>query len=210
MAVITISRELGSEGDAIANIICQELGYRRVDKAMLSQIAAKAGVDVKAVLAKERAVARRPRLISGQLSSLYGRAPGAFGERDTLDDRTYARIVRETMEKYAKEDDVVIIGRGGQMVLRNWPTALHVHLYAPQEVRVKRLMERLKISELEAKRLIAGSDERKRHYIRTMHDNANWKDIKHYHLAIDTARIPPEIAARIIIEAAGARDAVGA
>ncbi len=202
MAVITISRELGSEGDAIADIICHELGYRRVDKAMLSQIAAQAGVDVKAVLAKERAVVRRPRLISGQLSSLYGRAPKAFGDRDTMDDRTYARVVRETMEKYAQEDDVVIVGRGGQMVLRNWPTALHVHIYAPQKVRVGRLMKRLNISELEAKRMIASSDERKRQYIRNVHANANWKDLKHYHLAIDTSRVPPPVAARIIIEAA--------
>ncbi|MBM4458478.1 MAG: cytidylate kinase-like family protein, partial [Chloroflexi bacterium] len=32
MAVITISRELGSEGDRIADLVCQELGYRRMDK----------------------------------------------------------------------------------------------------------------------------------------------------------------------------------
>ena len=49
MAVITISRELGSEGDRIADLLCQELGYCRVDKDMLSQIAREAGVNKAAV-----------------------------------------------------------------------------------------------------------------------------------------------------------------
>ena len=64
MAVITISRELGSEGDKIADLLCQELGYRRVDKAMLTQIAEEAGVDVEAVLAMERSFATRAKLVS--------------------------------------------------------------------------------------------------------------------------------------------------
>ena len=46
MAVITISRELGSGGDRIVDMLCEELGYCRVDKAFLSQIAQEAGVDV--------------------------------------------------------------------------------------------------------------------------------------------------------------------
>lgn len=206
MAVITISRELGSNGDAISTQLCERLGYCRVDKALLSQIAQEAGVDVDAVLEKERAVAHKPRLISDQMTSLYGRKPSAFGRSSSIDDQTYTRVVRETMERFAREDNAVILGRGGQLVLRDWPTALHVHLYAPLPVRIKRLQERHQISELEAKRRISGSDERKRWYVRQAHHNANWKDLKHYHLAINTAAISAEIAAEIIIQAAKGRD----
>jgi cytidylate kinase len=206
MAVITISRELGGEGDKIADLLCQELGYCRVDKAMLTHIAEEAGVDAKAVLAKERAVTRRPRLISDQMASLYGKDPNAFGEKAAMDDQIYARVVRETMERFAREGNAIIVGRGGQMVLRDWPTALHVRLYAPLEVRVQRLMQRFNISEPEAKRRIAGSDEQKRQYIRHMHKNANWRDLKYYHLAVNTGHISPEVAARIIVLAARHKD----
>jgi cytidylate kinase len=199
MAVITISRELGSGGDQVAARLCDALGFCRVDKAMLSKIAAEAGVDVKAVLAKERDLASKPKLISGQMTSLYGRQPDAFGRKSGLDDQTYARVVRETMEKYAAEDNAVIIGRGGQMVLRDWPSALHVHLYASLETRVQRLVERYNITELDAQRRIERSDERKRIVIRSMHSNANWKDLKYYHLAINTSHIVPETAAQLII-----------
>jgi cytidylate kinase len=207
MAVITISREQGSNGEEIANLLCDRLGYCRVDKALITQIAAEAGVDVKAVLEKEREVANKPRLISSQMTSLYGRKPSAFGKSGSIDDQTYARIVRETMESFAQEDNAVIIGRGGQIVLRDWPTALHVHLYAPLPVRIQRIQERHQISELAAKRRISGSDERKRWYVRQAHKNANWKDLKHYDLAINTTDIPSETAADMIIEAARSVDA---
>lgn len=202
MAVITISREEGSNGDTIANLLCDHLGYCRVDKSMLTHIAQEAGVDVEAVLEKERSVANKPRLISDQMTSLYGRKPSAFGKSGGIDDQTYARVVREAMERFAKEGNAVIVGRGGQIVLRDWPTALHVHLFAPLPVRIERLKERHQISELEAKRRITGSDERKRWYVRQAHRNANWKDLKHYHLAINTAHISPETVATIIIQAA--------
>jgi cytidylate kinase len=206
MAVITISRELGSKGSEIADLLCEKLGYCRVDKTLLSQIAAEAGVDVQAVLDKERAVTSKPRLISDQMTSLYGRAPSAFGRKGNMDDQTYSRIVQETMERFAQEGNAVIVGRGGQMVLRDWPTALHVHIYAPQEIRIQRLQERQNISELDAKRRVTSSDEQKRLYVRNAHNNANWKDSKHYHLMVNTGYITPEIAAELIVQAAKSRE----
>lgn len=202
MAVITISRELGSGGDEIADLLCQALGYCRMDKDLLSRIAEEAGVDVEAVLAKERSVTHKARLVSGAMRSLYSKDPSAFEKQDALDDQTYAHIVRETMEQYAQEGSAVIVGRGGQMILRDWPDALHVHLYAPVEVRVRRLVERLDVSEAEAKRRIERSDEQKRQYIRHVRQNASWKNLKYYHLAIDTGRVSPQIAAEVIASAA--------
>jgi cytidylate kinase len=202
MAVITISRELGSRGNEVADLLCDQLGYCRVDKAMLSQIAAESGVDVKAVLAKERTVTSKPKLISGQMTSLYGRQPGAFAKQSEIDDQTYHRVVRETMVHFAEQGDAIVVGRGGQIVLREWPGALHVHLYAPMEARVEELMKRYNLTKLDAQRRIERSDEQKRLFIRNLFKNANWKDLKYYHLAIDTGRVPPEVAAKIIMSAA--------
>ena len=202
MTVITISRELGSEGDRIADLLCQELGACRIDKDMLSQIAREAGVDVEAVLAKEKAVLGKPRLISRDMTSLYSKDPSAFEKESAVDDQTYERIVRETMEEFARQGNGVIVGRGGQMILRDWPGALHVRLYAPLEVRVQRIIQRFDISEAQARRRVTRSDEQKRQYIRHMHNNASWKDQKYYHLAINTGDISPQVAAQIIMLAA--------
>ncbi len=207
MAVITISRELGSQGDIIADMVCERLGYRRVDKAILLRIAQEAGVDVEAVLEKERDVTQRARLVSGEMTSLYRKQASAFEKKSLLDDQTYEQVVRETLERYAQEDNVVIVGRGGQMVLSGCPKALHVRLYAPPEVRVQRLMERENLSQHEAERRIEQSDEQKRQYIRYWHNNADWRNSKYYHLSLDTGRLLPETVVQIIILAARDIDA---
>jgi cytidylate kinase len=106
------------------------------------------------------------------------------------------------MERFAREGDAIIVGRGGQLVLRDWPGATHVHLYAPLEVRVDRLVERYNVTKLDAQRRIERSDERKRAYIRNMHRNANWKDLKYYHLAINTQYLTPATVAQLILVAA--------
>ena len=202
MAVITIARELGSDGDKIADLLCQRLGCRRVDKEIVAQIATEAGVEVELVEAKESRTASRPKLVSAEMTALYRKDPSAFRSKSNLDDQTYQRLMRETMEHFAQEGNVIIVGRGGQMVLKDWPTALHVRLYAPPEVRVHCLMTRFNISAAVAEQRIKRSDEEKREYIRQMHQYADWSSLKHYHLVINTAAIAPEVATEIIVLAA--------
>jgi cytidylate kinase len=204
MTVITISRELGSHGDTIANLLCDRLGYCRVDKAMIMQLAQDAGVNVEAIAAAERDLSRKARLISSDLTSLYRKQPSAFEKTTGVDEQTYTRVLRETMERFAAQGNAVIVGRGGQIILRDWPDALHVHLYAPVEVRVRRIAEQYNLSEDTARQRIDHSDEERRHYFRVMHQNANWKALQYYHLAIDTARISPELTAEMIVRAAEA------
>ena len=201
MAVITISRELGSEGDRIADIICQALGYCRVDKDVFAQIAEGTGLDGDTLARMEAEFVKQPRFVSTDMTSLYRKQPGAFGKNLALSEEAYKNVLRDVMEKYAREGNAVIVGRGSQMILRDWPDALHVQLYALPQVRAERIVRRLGLSESAAVREIEASDERRRRYIRHMHDNANWKRMDYYHLAIDTGRICPDTAATIIIAA---------
>jgi cytidylate kinase len=209
MAIITISRELGSEGDTICEMTCEKLGFDRVDKAVLMQIAEEAGIDVDAVLGMERGFTKRARLVSGEMTSLYRKQRTAFEKQGVMDDVTFADVLREAVENYARQGDVVIVGRGGQMILRDWPNVLHVRLYAPEAVRAQRIAAREGISEAEAMHRIEESDEQKRQLIRQMYNNADWRNLKYYSLAIDTARIPAEAAAQIIALAAQAIDQAG-
>ena len=202
MSVITISRELGSEGDKIADMLCESLGYCRVGKDMLMQIAEEAGVDVEAIQAMEAGFVKRARLVSGEMTSLYRKQASAFEKRGAVDDHTYGKVVRETMEEYARQGEAIIVGRGGQMILRDFPRALHVRLFSAEHIRAQRLAEREGISERAALRQVQQSDEQKRQYIRHMFKNADWRNSKYYHLIIDTGRIPPKAAAEMIITAA--------
>ncbi|MFN2109910.1 MAG: AAA family ATPase [Anaerolineae bacterium] len=209
MAVITISRELGSYGDQVVELLCDQLGYCRVDKDMLMHIAQEAGVDTETILEQERSITQRARLVSGEMTSLYRKQASAFEKKSPIDDQTYEQVVRDTMERFAREGNAIIVGRGGQMVLSGWPTALHIRLYAPPEVRAQRLVEREHLSQEEAEYRVAQSDERKRQYIRHWHNNADWRNSKYYHLTIDTARLSLESVVRIIVLASQDVDQAG-
>jgi cytidylate kinase len=200
--VITISRELGSEGDTICDMICEKTGLSRMDKALLMQIAEEAGIDVEEVIEMEKGFTKRARLVSGEMTSLYRKQASAFDGSRAIDDKTYAQVLRETLEDHARQGNVLIVGRGGQMVLRDWPGALHVRLFAPEEVRVQRLMARQGLSQTEAARMVQQSDEQKRQFIRQMFNNADWRNPKYYHLTIDTGRIPLATVAELIMLAA--------
>ena len=204
MAVITISRELGSGGDAICDMICDQLGFCRVDKAVLMDVAQEAGIDVDAVLEMERGFAKRARLVSGEMTSLYRKQRTAFEKEGVMDDRTFAEVLRDAVEDYARQGDAVIVGRGGQMLLRDWPKVLHVRLFAPEQVRAQRLMAREGLTEAVALRRVQESDEQKRQFIRQMFNNADWRNPKYYSLTIDTATVPAEAAAQVIVLAAKA------
>ena len=119
MAVITISRELGSEGDQIAELLCRRLAYDRVDKDVLSKIAQEAGIPPEAILAIEDGVTRRARFTSDEMTSLYRKQSSAFEHKHAIDDQTYLRIVKETMERFAdypenqvKEVEIFLRGPG--------------------------------------------------------------------------------------------------
>jgi CMP/dCMP kinase len=202
VTVITISRELGSEGDIICDIICEKMGFSRMDKALLARIAEEAGIDAEAVEEMERGFTKRARLVSGEMTSLYRKQASAFDGARAIDDRTYAQVLHDTIEDYARQGNALIAGRGGQMILRDWPGTLHVRLYAPEEIRVQRLMARDSIAQADATRLVQRSDEQKRQFIRQMFNNADWRNPKYYHLTIDTGRISIETAATLVVLAA--------
>ena len=69
-------------------------------------------------------------------------------------------------------------------------------------MRVQRLIARYNISEQEARRRMSDTDEEKRQAIRHMYNNTEWKDLRHYHLAINTASIAPGVAVQMIVLAA--------
>lgn len=201
MAVITISRELGSCGEEIIESLCDAVGVCSVGKDMLMHIAEEAGIDVAAIEAMEKNITNRARLVSDEMTSLYRKQRGAFEQRGVIDDKTYLSVLKETMERYAAEGKAIIVGRGSQMLLRDWPDALHVRLYAPVDLRAQRISEREGISLAVASQRIKKDDERKRQYIRRMFKNADWRNGKYYNLTIDTGRISPETAAKMIITA---------
>ncbi|GAB4556859.1 MAG: cytidylate kinase-like family protein [Anaerolineae bacterium] len=181
MATITISRQMGSLGSQIARMLGERLGYRVVWREVINQAAIRAGV---------------PEVALATIDEL-----GLLQLRPTAKARrAYHQAIQQIMDELAAEGNVVIVGRAGQVVLRDRPQVLHVRITAPAELRAKRVAEAQGITMEQARAQIEASDRTRRAYLRRYY-HVNWDDPELYDLVINTARLSPECAVDIICAA---------
>ena len=222
MAVITVSREYYSGGTQIARQVAQDLGYNYFDKNILAEVARATNTTAKQV---SRYDERCENGLKGFLKKLfvpefsryldfpYYYYPSEFLmdsypiERDAAfeDDLipTEAEVFgsfQHVIEKLWKMDNVVIVGRGSQIVLAGKPNTLHVRFVAPLANRIERVMEDQGIVYPLAEREIEAVDKQHAQYIKHYYD-ADWADAKHYDLVLNTGSMSDEQAAKVIIAA---------
>ena len=123
MAIITMSHQMGAGGAEIGMGLAQRLGYHYVDQELLQD------------------AVRRYGLIEEKLSHLDESKPTLF-ERFDAETRHYITILQTTLLEFADNDNVVLMGRGGQWLLRGIPHVLRVRVIAPFEQRVRQWIKR--------------------------------------------------------------------
>ena len=189
MPVITLSREMGSLGNVIAREVADILGYRMVQREVINQAASRAGA---------------PEIALAAIDDL-----GLLGVRPTFHQRrAYRQCVRQVIEELAAQDDVVIVGRAGQVVLKGHPGVLHVKVTAPLELRVERTASRQQIPTAAARAQVEVNDRARRDYLRRAY-YVDWNMIELYDLVINTRQLTVAMAADLIIRALGQRDIAG-
>lgn len=117
-----------------------------------------------------------------------------------LDDNRYLDALKTLIGELAKDKHILIYGRGSQFILKDFPQALHLSMVAPLPIRIKRVMQSLKLDESAAKREISQFDSSAREFIKRFF-NAEMEDSIHYDLVLNTGNLSQEAAASISIEA---------
>ena len=180
VSVITISRQLGSLGDEVAQAITERLNFRVICRDLINQAAIRAGA---------------PEVALATIDDL-----GLLGLRpSTLARQNYHIAVREMMEEYSKEGNIVIIGRAGQVILKNHPNVLHVKVIASSTLRAKRIAQAQNITLEAAQSQVEMSDKNRRNYLKRYY-KVRWDNPELYDLIVNTARLNPSQAACLICQ----------
>src|SRR2546428_5499478 len=180
MPVITMSGNIASGAREVGQAVGENLEIPFVDQQLLVQAAQRCGVPVGTVAEHdERRGSFRERLSSLlrtvlERSAASGADPltGTTGleavlsrsyaemaaEEPQLSDSLYLKTMTGIIRELAARGDVVILGRGSQMVLADMPGALHVLCVARRQLRAQRLAERDAIGLEEATRRAGESD----------------------------------------------------
>ncbi|MGD8807692.1 MAG: cytidylate kinase-like family protein [Chloroflexota bacterium] len=181
MTVITLSRELGSNGTTIAREVAATLGYRFVDKSTFERILQQYGLV--------------------KFEDVYDSAPGFWARFDKANLQIIS-MLNKTILGIARLGDVVILGRGGYAALRDYADVLHVRIQAPFPLRVQRVMADEGVGDVEeAQRIVSGNDKARAMFVKGFYD-ADFYTTSQFHLVLDTGVIPIERATAWIAEAA--------
>ncbi len=204
MATITISRQFGSHGDTVAQLLCDRLGYRYFDKNLMMGLAAQAGLPAEQVVDLSDSGHRARSLVErlfGNFAPPLG-DPGAWAVSAELNAQEQITLVqlRHLMRAAHAEGNVVIIGRGGQAALCGLPGVLHVRVIAPLELRVRRHAERSGLSLEAAREIVLRRDQASVDFVRR-YFHADPGDLALYDLVVNTVRLTPSAAADLIISA---------
>ena len=115
----------------------------------------------------------------------------------------YLDLVTSVILDHATQGQAMIVGRGGQMILRQRQGVLHVQVIAKFETRVYNVIKREEVKWREAARRVRLADEQRAGYMRRFY-NVDWLDSSLYDMVINTDQVPSEVAVQLIISAARA------
>jgi hypothetical protein len=107
----------------------------------------------------------------------------------------------ETIFRLATVGNVILIGRGANLITRRLRHVFHVRLVGSREKRVQRLQRRFQFSEAEARAFIEKTDRGRQRYLKE-YFRADIADPLLYDLTINTDRLSAEQAAELIAVAA--------
>jgi cytidylate kinase len=183
--VVTVSREYGSGGAAIAAKVAALAGFQLLDRALIERMAHAARVDPGTAEKLDEHVDPWVARLGRALWFGGIDAVAAVDREAVVDAERMAILAARVIEEAAVIGDCVIVGRGAQCVLRGRPDAFHVFVYASVPDRVVRLRRRLD-AQADLAQVIDATDRERAAYVRR-HFGESWLDPHLYDLMVNAA-----------------------
>ncbi len=210
MPVITISKEFASGGLEIAKRVAQKLNYDYLDKEIVEQVADHAKVSHQEVMDFEEeghinVRAYLSRIIDldifkkssnhdedEEMETTYDerdKIPYSFDTQGWIDSDIYRNMICKVISELGQRPNVMIVGRGGQCVLREQSGVINIRVIASIADRITRLqIENPNLNDSKAQKQIEAMDKKSREYIK-FYFKTDWNDPKLYDVIINTSRV---------------------
>ncbi|MBO7077075.1 MAG: cytidylate kinase-like family protein [Bacteroidales bacterium] len=199
--IITISRELGSGGHTVGQLLAERLGVRFSDKELIKALREEFHLTTDAI---ERLKGEKKDWLTSLLRKIAA-MPKAENVvewddkfvqeyRPDLSSDEIFEAEKQILRGIAEEGSCVIAGRSGFFVLKDFPNKMDIFITAPREKRIQRVMVKQHLSEQEAAAAIDRVDEGRENYIKRYAGTSRY-DVRNYDLVINMDNVPDENAA---------------
>lgn len=196
--VVTVSNQYGAGALAVAKRAADLLGYEYVDRELPVVVAKRLSISPEEVDANEdtgRTLGER------LLTGLERTTPELAAVSDAEPfDQELLRAVQQAVRDYARRDRVVIVGRGGALILGRDDNVLRVFMHAPREWRIAHVAAAYRLDAKAAQVEVELIDRMRGAYLHDWY-GAEFGDPENYDLCIDTSRFDETAAAALIASA---------
>ncbi len=196
MAVITISRQFGAGGKTLGGKIAKCLGYAFVDEEIIEKVAERAQVSTNWVQSVENEAGGWLMNFINSLVSKSFMERILNGSKGYIDEDVYVQTLREVIHQIAEQDNCVILGRGGQFILKDQKNVFHLLLVAEKEDRIKFMETHYSMPPTQAKNIINIHDKRRYNLLRRF-EAENYEQASLYDLVINMSKTPVDKAVDI-------------
>jgi cytidylate kinase len=171
--VITVSRQYGSQGAAMAKVLGEETGFECWDRKIVHEIAEHSSAPERLFESLDE---HRRSAISDMVDTLMGRSRATASQ--------YLAELTRVVHTLAEHGAAIVVGRGAQFIV-NPRRALRVRVVASVKNRARGLMERNSVSESAALSEIERVDADRRDFIRQNY-HQDVSDPVHYDLVVNS------------------------
>lgn len=204
--VITVSRELGSGGHTVGQILAQKLGVRFCDKELIHGLVRQFNLTPTAI---EKLKGQKKNWFAdfvhffspGQGAAVFSPEDGIYGKEYNPNVTTDAIFLEESeiLKGLADEGSCVIAGRSGFFVLKDHPNKVDIFLTASPEHRIARVMAKQCLDRNIAEDVINEVDKGRENYIQRYAGTSRY-DARNYDLCINMDELSEEEAADLILK----------
>ncbi len=187
--MITISREAGTDGHRIAELLAEKLGIPFYDKDLITIASRETRFAEKAF---EQAENTATTALGYALSNRSNRTLYGMPLNDQLF-MVQSGIIRTIADK----GPAVFVGRCADYVLSGYKPTIDIFLQADEDTRLATVMERDNVSMKEARNTIAREDKSRATYYNYYTDR-KWGDIKNYDVVLNVSHLTPEEVAGLL------------
>ena len=168
--IITIAREHGSSGKQIGKLVAEKLSIPFYYKEMTALAAQESGLD------------------KDFISDINANAPATLHSLYLSTEVVQQAVVAQdkVIRKIADNGSCVIVGRAADYVLREYEDVVRIFIYAPEDYKIKRVMEIYGDTAEEARKNIRRSDEARASYYKNISE-LTWGNRQNYELMLDSS-----------------------
>jgi cytidylate kinase len=174
--IITVGREFGSGGHAIAEMLAKKFGLTLYDSNILKEIAIHKNID-------HEEIERYDEIPKNRLFSRTRR-----GYSNSIEENIAHMQFCYLREKAEEGKSFVVVGRCSETILKGYPGVVSIFVLADRPCKVERISKLHNISSVEADVMINQQDKKRKSY-HNYYCPIKWGDSRNYDMCINSSRL---------------------